>query len=1234
MSTPYGVQVAGVFLNSGGLPGGYRLETTTITDVLQVASEYTLSYAAGNGKSDTGAARGGVVAAGELLAGTSVIASTAVTTSKNDMTEGASLTFTTGLDHPNIGETLGIRLMMPSGDWHWRAYFDNVVLDVVSVTPIFSTGSTTDWNDTATWNPAQIPTAADLVIVNSGHQVNSTGGADAAKWLKVEHGSSKVTVDSGAALTAFDVLATAGGAVDVIGSLTSTGSLAVHTGSTMDVTGTLAAPVFNSSGVVTIGSAATTTGVAQTNLLDGSITGAGALNLGGVHVNGGALNAGGAVATTALTYTSGSINLGGNDLNATDLTVNSNLDVSGSTVTAATAVTVNNSTLTVGNDIATQTLTLNGGNVAGGAVTADTKYSFTNIANYTGDITGATAELIIGEGWAVDNSVKLSGVNSYGGITRIDRGVLEVDADAANLGTGRLEFNAARILYPSGWVDYRNKAAVLQTSGTFARKLGAANGVYFRANGGFAAGDAPLTVTLERADGAAAPLQVSYPTNKENGIAGGQWGSPTANAMVELTNDLLCDSYHLNVQTFDNPNSSKDITLFSGDISQPSNTLLINKSGPGTLWLTGTNTGFQKVYSGGGNQGVIRAVDGVGLSPTALLQFNGGVFESNGTFDRQIGNVAGNGVDPGKVYFNKEGGFSAYGGTLDVSLVPTAGGSPGDPLTWNGDLRGKSLYMGSQTADNVATFANAIDGANGHRYIHVSGNSDSDDDYVVMAGDLTNIKNFYVRGTSNPGELRIGNLTNTGGVFFVDTGAICKLNGVHTSNNAARVQSGGSLGGTGTLSKGMTVYSTGIVAPGNSVGTLNVTANTQLQNDSIYEWEVGLGATDILNITGAGALDLDKFILKILDAGGYDIDAADELTVFTYETGVTTVQTQLGAVTFDTSALDPAKWNAGDGFGGLALTDDAAGRIYLTGLVRLLDVIDVVVPAGDTLIQPLQAGQKFGDVTIGDAGLLTVDSDLTDISVTNLTLGGGSTIEVAAGTQDVTLSVSGVVDNGETGIATLGDNSGTPGVLQVNLTLESSASLDWTLGADGPQGHYIDIWGDTTIMEGAGPTDGITINVLDGGGGSAGDAYLIAGVFNAFDLSKITVNLPAGWSYTALAVEYAPVPDTDVLMLKGLVGGVQGDTDGDGDVDEDDYDNLLAQFGGPGGVESADLDGNGTVDMADFRVLREFYGAGVPTAPEGDFFSPTTTPEPATVGLLALGGLAVLKRRRRKRRSR
>jgi hypothetical protein len=90
-----------------------------------------------------------------------------------------------------------------------------------------------------------------------------------------------------------------------------------------------------------------------------------------------------------------------------------------------------------------------------------------------------------------------------------------------------------------------------------------------------------------------------------------------------------------------------------------------------------------------------------------------------------------------------------------------------------------------------------------------------------------------------------------------------------------------------------------------------------------------------------------------------------------------------------------------------------------------------------------------------------------------------------------------------------------------------------------------------------------------------------------------------------------------------------GDTNGNDIVDDYDYDNLVAQFGGPPGAESADFNNDGVVDLIDFSLQRENFGFGVsPAAP--DVGSLAAVPEPATLSLLALGAVAMLKRRRRR----
>jgi len=851
-----------------------------------------------------------------------------------------------------------------------------VGLSEVGVTRIVSgmtwLGGVDNWSTVAKWDPTLV-TDGDVTIDVAGSIVTVDGAASAYSLSVGENHASSLVVGGGNTLAVTDDLGQ---------------SLVIGASGSMAVDGTLTCPVLNSSGTVTINPSANMAGVGTVNVNAGSVAASGALALADVNLNSGTLSAGGtltlgnvnlnsgtlaagglltadtlnmaggavdlgvgannlkvnntltvgvgssldmtaanmgsldvstaavavqggmlkvdeALTAASLTYDSGAIDLGGNALTVGGLTANADLDASGGTVSAATAVTVNNATLTVGNDIATQTLTLDGGAVVGGAATASVKYSLRNV-EYSADITGASAELVIGEDYSQDHQVTLTGAgNTYGGGTTIFRGVLEVEPDAANLGTGRLTFRAT---HGTPYGDIRSKPTVLQTSGLFERQLGAANGLYFNQTGGFAARGGDLTVTLIRADGnTSAPLLVSYPYNSENGMGGPiQFGSPTADSTVELTNDLLVDSYHLDLRLNDNPDSSTDISLLSGDISNPSSSHTFARSGAGTLWLTGNNTGFQKYSLGGGNQGVIRAVDGVGLSPTALLQFGDGVFESSGTFDREIGNTNGNGVDPGEVYFGGHGGFSAYGGTLTVLLTP-AGGSSGDPLTWassTSGFNGRNLYLGSPTADNVVTLMNDIDGGGGNRNIYVSDNPDSDADYAVISGELGNFNTLYVRGGASPGKLQVGDVT---------------------ANNV-RVESGATLGGNGVITGNLIVTDTSTVAPGASAGTLTVTANTTLQTGSTYEWEIGDGATDTLNVTG-GTLTLEDVVLKILDAGGNVANDTVQLPVFTYDVDLVTVDMAEFASNFDVSALDE-NWTVGD----LALTDGEAGIIYLTGL--------------------------------------------------------------------------------------------------------------------------------------------------------------------------------------------------------------------------------------------------------------------------------------------------------------
>jgi len=82
-----------------------------------------------------------------------------------------------------------------------------------------------------------------------------------------------------------------------------------------------------------------------------------------------------------------------------------------------------------------------------------------------------------------------------------------------------------------------------------------------------------------------------------------------------------------------------------------------------------------------------------------------------------------------------------------------------------------------------------------------------------------------------------------------------------------------------------------------------------------------------------------------------------------------------------------------------------------------------------------------------------------------------------------------------------------------------------------------------------------------------------------------------------------------------------GDVDGDGDVDADDF-GVVAYHNQVGGFsrDQGDLNDDGWVDIADFGILAFNFGAGPPVS--------AAVPEPASLALLGLGALAVLRRRR------
>ena len=64
----------------------------------------------------------------------------------------------------------------------------------------------------------------------------------------------------------------------------------------------------------------------------------------------------------------------------------------------------------------------------------------------------------------------------------------------------------------------------------------------------------------------------------------------------------------------------------------------------------------------------------------------------------------------------------------------------------------------------------------------------------------------------------------------------------------------------------LTLPNGAIIAPGNSIGTLN-TGNLYLDAGSKYNWEVGTSSADLINVNGNLTIPANGIIVNVIDAG-------------------------------------------------------------------------------------------------------------------------------------------------------------------------------------------------------------------------------------------------------------------------------------------------------------------------------------------------------------------------------
>ncbi len=225
---------------------------------------------------------------------------------------------------------------------------------------------------------------------------------------------------------------------------------------------------------------------------------------------------------------------------------------------------------------------------------------------------------------------------------------------------------------------------------------------------------------------------------------------------------------------------------------------------------SGSTIGNYGVTSNFGDGGTNSTITVGGNASNGTLEYTGSSVSTNRTFTRDTRSAT-SGIE-----------VSTAGQTLTVTGNLLSTGTQVADTNWNIGGAGNLTLSGTIAETSSASFNQGI--------------------VKAGAGTLTLSGNNTYAGTTavNVGTLLVNNTVGSG-----------------TGTGAVNVAAGATLGGTGTISGATTVN--GIIAPGNSIGTLNVTNTLTWNSNDAWKFELGTagltmltaGTSDLLNITGS-----------------------------------------------------------------------------------------------------------------------------------------------------------------------------------------------------------------------------------------------------------------------------------------------------------------------------------------------------------------------------------------------
>lgn len=333
---------------------------------------------------------------------------------------------------------------------------------------------------------------------------------------------------------------------------------------------------------------------------------------------------------------------------------------------------------------------------------------------------------------------------------------------------------------------------------------------------------------------------------------------------------------------------------------------MLTKAGAGTLRLTGDNTGFDGMTTISEGRLLLTGTldSNITILANGTMQIGDGGTEgdltgstvNNGTliFARSddydyTGNLSGN----GSLFKRGDGLLVLSGEYLFTGTTKVEGGSvrleaeldPGSDLV----VDGGSFDLGDQqqTVSGLSGTSGVIEFGS-RASLTVNQESDS-----TFGGSLSGSGVFTKSGSAS---LNLTGVSNFTGSANVDEGRLA-VNGVLPGT--VTVNEGGVIGGHGTIAK-LNLASGGIAAPGNSIGTLNITDSVNFDAGSIYQVEVNAAGNNDKIIT-IGSANIEGGTVSVIAAEG-NYARTTSYTILTAEEGV---NGEFDEVDTDSVFLDP-----------------------------------------------------------------------------------------------------------------------------------------------------------------------------------------------------------------------------------------------------------------------------------------------------------------------------------------